>query len=160
MHALDESNKSQQDEKLGTGIGLSAVGDDNKNFSFITTKAARGVQIDFPLSVKLEATTIHYAYSRDPVEIDVSSYFTIGNDTISTDYYNLPTPSEGTVIYSLISSPKEVASPEISGNRITGMTVNGDYIVKAIYTREEEETSWSYAVIHRNKKKLGRVVIR
>ena len=153
MHALDESNKSQQDEKLGTGIGLSAVGGDNKNFSFITTKAARGVQIDFPLSVKLEATTIHYAYSRDPVEIDVSSYFTIGNDTISTDYYNLPTPSDGTVSYSLFSSP-EGATSSISGNRMTGMTVNGDYIVKAIYTREEE-TSWSYAVIHRNKKEAG-----
>ena len=152
MHALDESNESQQEVKLGTGIGLSAVGVNNKNFSFITTKAARGVQIDFPLSVKLEATTIHYAYSRDPVEIDVSSYFTIGNDTISTDYYNLPTPSEGSVIYSLISSPNGgVTSPEISGNRITGMTVNGDYIVKAIYTRGEE-TSWSLAVIHRDKK--------
>lgn len=35
---------------------------------------------------------------------------------------------------------------------MTGMTVNGDYVVKAIYTREEKETSWSYAVIHRNKK--------
>lgn len=152
MHALDESNKSQQEVELGTGIGLSAVGGNSKNFSFITTKGARGVQIDFPLSVKLEATTIHYAYSRDPVEIDVSSYFTIGNDTISTDYYNLPTPSEGTVIYSLISSPNGVTSPEISGNHITGMTVNGDYVVKAVYTREEKETSWSYAVIHRNKK--------
>ena len=152
MHALDESNKSQQDEKLGTGIGLSAVGGDSKNFSFITTKAARGVQIDFPLSVKLEATTIHYAYSRDPVEIDVSSYFTIGNDTISTDYYNLPTPSDGTVSYSLISWPSGATSPSISGNHMTGMTVNGDYAVKAVYTREEKETSWSYAVIHRNKK--------
>lgn len=153
MHALDESNKSQQEVELGTGIGLSAVGGNSKNFSFITTKGARGVQIDFPLSVKLEATTIHYAYSRDPVEIDVSSYFTIGNDTISTDYYNLPTPSEGSVIYSLISSPKGVASPEISGNRMTGMTVNGDYVVKAVYTLEGE-TSWSYAVIHRNKKEV------
>lgn len=153
MHALDESNKSQQDEKLGTGIGLSAVGGDSKNFSFITTKAARGVQIDFPLSVKLEATTIHYAYSRDPVEIDVSSYFTIGNDTISTDYYNLPTPSEGTVSYSLISGPDGATSLNISGNRITGMTVNGDYVVQAIYKRGEE-TSWSYAVIHRNKKEV------
>lgn len=151
MHALDESNKSQQDEKLGTGIGLSAVGENSKNFSFITTKAARGVQIDFPLSVKLAETTIHYAYSRDPVEIDVSSYFTIGNDTISTDYYNLPTPSEGTVTYSLISYPEGATPPNISGNRITGMTVNGDYLVKAVYTREGE-TSWSYAVIHRNKK--------
>lgn len=151
MHALDESNKSQQDEKLGTGIGLSAVGENSKNFSFITTKAARGVQIDFPLSVKLAETTIHYAYSRDPVEIDVSSYFTIGNDTISTDYYNLPTPSEGSVTYSLISYPEGATSPSISGNRITGMTVNGDYVVQAIYKRGEE-TSWSYAVIHRDKK--------
>ena len=151
MHALDESNKSQQDEKLGTGIGLSAVGGNSKNFSFITKEAARGVQIDFPLSVKLEATTIHYAYSRDPVEIDVSSYFTIGNDTISTDYYNLPTLSDGTVTYSLISYPEGATFPSISGNRITGMTVNGDYVVQAIYKRGEE-TSWSYAVIHRNKK--------
>ena len=151
MHALNESNESQQEVELGTGIGLSAVGGNSKNFSFITTKGARGVQIDFPLSVKLEATTIHYAYSRDPVEIDVSSYFTIGNDTISTDYYNLPTPSDGTVTYSLISYPEGATSPSISGNRITGMTVNGDYVVKAIYTRGEE-TSHSYAVIHRNKK--------
>ena len=50
-----------------------------------------------------------------------------------------PTPSEGTVIYSLISSPNGVTSPEISGNHITGMTVNGDYVVKAVYTREEKK---------------------
>lgn len=152
MHALDENNKSQQDAELKKGIGLSAVGGNSKNFSFITTKAARGVQIDFPLSVKLEATTIRYAYSRDPVEIDVSSYFTIGNDTISTDYYNLPTPSEGGVSYSLVSGPNGATS-SISGNRITGMTVNGDYVVRAVYTREGE-TSWSCAVIHRNKKEV------
>lgn len=153
MHALNASNKSQQKVGLKTGIGLSAVGGNSKNFSFITTKAARGVQIDFPLSVKLAETTIHYAYSRDPVEIDVSSYFTIGNDIISTDYYNLPTPSEGTVTYSLISYPEGATSPSISGNRITGMTVNGDYVVQAIYKRGEE-TSWSYAVIHRDKKEV------
>lgn len=151
MHALNASNKSQQKVELKTGIGLSAVGGNSKNFSFITTKAARGVQIDFPLSVKLAETTIHYAYSRDPVEIDVSSYFTIGNDTISTDYYNLPIPSDGSVSYSLDRWPSGATSPSISGNRITGMTVNGDYVVQAIYKRGEE-TSWSYAVIHRDKK--------
>lgn len=152
MHALDENNKSQQDAELKKGIGLSAVGGNSKNFSFITTKAARGVQIDFPLSVKLAETTIHYAYSRNPVKIDVSSYFTIGNDTISTDYYNLPTPSDdGSVSYSLDRWPSGATSPSISGNRITGMTVNGDYVVQAIYKRGEE-TSWSYAVIHRDKK--------
>ena len=119
----------------------------------LTKENAQRLELDLPSGINLlSAVQVHYAYSRDPVEIDVSSYFTIGNDTISTDYYNLPTPSEGTVIYSLISSPNGVTSPEISGNHITGMTVNGDYAVKAVYTREEKETSWSYAVIHRNKK--------
>lgn len=151
MHALNASNKSQQKVGLKTGIGLSAVGGNSKNFSFITTKAARGVQIDFPLSVKLAETTIHYAYSRDPVEIDVSSYFTIGNDTISTDYYNLPTPSDGYVSYSLISWPSGATSLSVLDNHMTGMTVNGDYVIRAVYTREGE-TSHSYAVIHRDKK--------
>lgn len=99
----------------------------------------------------LSAVQVHYAYSRDPVEIDVSSYFTIGNDIISTDYYNLPIPSDGSVSYSLDRWPSGATSPSISGNRITGMTVNGDYVVKAVYTREGE-TSHSYAVIHRDKK--------
>lgn len=151
MHALNASNKSQQKVGLKTGIGLSAVGGNSKNFSFITTKAARGVQIDFPLSVKLAETTIHYAYSRDPVEIDVSSYFTIGNDIISTDYYNLPTPSDGYVSYSLISWPSGATSLSVLDNHMTGMTVNGDYVIRAVYTREGE-TSHSYAVIHRDKK--------
>lgn len=150
MHGLNNEKSEIQTVSLATGVGISLASGNKSSFSFKADKELSGVQIDFPLSVKLGATTIHYAYSRDPVEIDVSSYFTIGNDTISTDYYDLPTPSDGTVSYSLISSPGGAAS-SISGNRITGMTVNGDYVVKAIYTRGEE-TSWSYAVIHRDKK--------
>ena len=153
MHGLNNEKSEIQTVSLATGVGISLASGNKSSFSFKADKELSGVQIDFPLSVKLGATTIHYAYSRDPVEIDVSSYFTIGNDTISTDYYDLPTPSDGTVSYSLISSPGGAAS-SISGNRITGMTVNGDYVVKAIYTRytRGEETSWSYAVIHRDKK--------
>ena len=151
MHGLNNEKSEIQTVSLATGVGISLASGNKSSFSFKADKELSGVQIDFPLSVKLGATTIHYAYSRDPVEIDVSSYFTIGNDTISTDYYNLLTPSEGTVTYSLISYPEVATSPSISGNRITGMTVNGDYVVQAIYKRGEE-TSWSYAVIHRNKK--------
>lgn len=150
MHGLNNEKSEIQTVSLATGVGISLASGNKSSFSFKADKELSGVQIDFPLSVKLGATTIHYAYSRDPVKIDISSYFSIGNDTISTDYYNLPTLSDGTVSYSLISSPGG-AAPSISGNRITGMTVNGDYVVKAVYTRGEE-TSWSYAVIHRNKK--------
>lgn len=154
LNAYDTGDNNPQSINTEGGIGVSALVGGAREFSMILTKEnAQRLELDLPSGINLlSAVQVHYAYSRDPVEIDVSSYFTIGNDTISTDYYNLPTPSDGSVIYSLISSPNGVTSPEISGNHITGMTVNGDYVVKAVYTREEKEISWSYAVIHRNKK--------
>lgn len=154
LNAYDTGDNNPQSINTESGIGVSALVGGAREFSMILTKKdTRRLELDLPSGINLlSAVKVHYAYSRDPVEIDVSSYFTIGNDTISTDYYNLPTPSEGTVIYSLISWPSGATSPSISGNHMTGMTVNGDYVVKAVYTREEKETSWSYAVIHRNKK--------
>lgn len=154
LNAYDTSDNNPQSINTESGIGVSALAGGAREFSMILTKEnAQRLELDLPSGINLlSAVQVHYAYSRDPVEIDVSSYFTIGNDTISTDYYNLPTPSEGSVTYSLISWPSGATSPSISGNHMTGMTVNGDYVVKAVYTREEKETSWSYAVIHRNKK--------
>ena len=154
LNAYDTSDNNPQSINTESGIGVSALAGGAREFSMILTKEnAQRLELDLPSGINLlSAVQVHYAYSRDPVEIDVSSYFTIGNDTISTDYYNLPTPSDGTVSYSLISWPSGATSPSISGNHMTGMTVNGDYAVKAVYTREEKETSWSYAVIHRNKK--------
>lgn len=152
LNAYDTTNKNPQSINTESGIGVSALAGGAREFSMILTKEnARRLELDLPSGINLlSAVQVHYAYSRDPVEIDVSSYFTIGNDTISTDYYNLPTPSEGGVSYSLVSGPNGATS-SISGNRITGMTVNGDYVVRAVYTLEGE-TSWSCAVIHRNKK--------
>lgn len=154
LNAYDTGDNNPQSINTESGIGVSALAGGAREFSMILTKKdTRRLELDLPSGINLlSAVKVHYAYSRDPVEIDVSSYFTIGNDTISTDYYNLPTPSEGSVTYSLISWPSGATSPSISGNRMTGMTVNGDYVVKAVYTREEKEISWSYAVIHRNKK--------
>lgn len=146
---------------LSGGIGISLLGTQDGSMSAIAKEDCYGVKIKLNTGLVgglldailglLGNTHYYYAYSRDPVEIDVSSYFTIGNDTISTDYYNLPIPSDGSVSYSLDRWPSGATSPSISGNRITGMTVNGDYVVQAIYKRGEE-TSWSYAVIHRDKK--------
>lgn len=153
LNAYDTSDNNPQSINTESGIGVSALAGGAREFSMILTKEnAQRLELDLPSGINLlSAVQVHYAYSRDPVEIDVSSYFTIGNDTISTDYYDLPTPSEGSVTYSLISWPSGATSPSISGNHMTGMTVNGDYVVKAIYTREGE-TSLSYAVIHRDKK--------
>lgn len=153
LNAYDTSDNNPQSINTESGIGVSALAGGAREFSMILTKEnAQRLELDLPFGINLlSAVQVHYAYSRDPVEIDVSSYFTIGNDTISTDYYNLPIPSDGSVSYSLDRWPSGATSPSISGNRITGMTVNGDYVVKAVYTREGE-TSHSYAVIHRNKK--------
>ena len=154
LNAYDTSDNNPQSINTESGIGVSALAGGAREFSMILTKKdTRRLELDLPSGINLLSTVqVHYAYSRDPVEIDVSSYFTIGNDTISTDYYNLPTPSDdGSVSYSLDRWPSGATSPSISGNRITGMTVNGDYVVQAIYKRGEE-TSWSYAVIHRDKK--------
>ncbi|WP_418826955.1 hypothetical protein [Phocaeicola sp.] len=153
LNAYDTSDNNPQSINTESGIGVSALAGGAREFSMILTKKdTRRLELDLPSGINLLSTVqVHYAYSRDPVEIDVSSYFTIGNDTISTDYYDLPTPLDGSVSYSLISYPEGATSPSISGNRITGMTVNGDYVVQAIYKRGEE-TSWSYAVIHRDKK--------
>lgn len=155
LNAYDTSDNNPQSINTESGIGVSALAKGAREFSMILTKEnARRLELDLPYGINLlSAVQVHYAYSRDPVEIDVSSYFTIGNDTISTDYYNLPTPSDGSVSYSLDRWPSGATSPSISGNRITGMTVNGDYVVQAIYKRGEE-TSWSYAVIHRDKKEV------
>lgn len=155
LNAYDTSDNNPQSINTESGIGVSALAGGAREFSMILTKEnAQRLELDLPSGINLlSAVQVHYAYSRDPVEIDVSSYFTIGNDTISTDYYNLPIPSDGSVSYSLDRWPSGATSPSISGNRITGMTVNGDYVVQAIYKRGEE-TSWSYAVIHRNKKEV------
>lgn len=146
---------------LSGGIGISLLGTQDGSMSAIAKEDCYGVKIKLNTGLVgglldvilglLGNTHYYYAYSRDPVEIDVSSYFTIGNDTISTDYYNLPTPSDGSVSYSLISWPSGATSPSVLDNHMTGMTVNGDYVIRAVYTREGE-TSHSYAVIHRDKK--------
>jgi len=153
LNAYDTSDNNPQSINTESGIGVSALAGGAREFSMILTKEnAQRLELDLPSGINLlSAVQVHYAYSRDPVEIDVSSYFTIGNDTISTDYYNLPTPSDGYVSYSLISWPSGATSLSVLDNHMTGMTVNGDYVIRAVYTREGE-TSHSYAVIHRDKK--------
>lgn len=134
LHALDADNNSIQTINLSTGISLSAVSGNKSHLSFKTEKTARGIQVDFPISVKLGATYLHYAYSRDPVTVDVSSEFSLGNDTIWSDRYTLPATNYngGSVSYRV--EPAGGVTPSLEGNQITGMTADGDYVVTAEYT--------------------------
>lgn len=138
LKSLDENNKEVEKVKLGTGVGISAIGGSSGAFSFVTSELCRGVELSIPLSLDvLSGTGAYYAYSRDPVTVDVSSYFSIGNDTISGDQYTLPplNYNGGTVAYNLVSSYDGVS---LVGNQITGITSDGDYTVEATYSKDDK----------------------
>lgn len=138
LKSLDRNNNEVEKVSLGTGVGISAIGGSSGAFSFVTSKLCRGVKLSIPLSLDvLSGTGAYYAYSRDPVTVDVSSYFSIGNDTISGDQYTLPplNYNGGTVTYNLVSSYEGVS---LVGNQITGITSDGDYTVEATYSKDDK----------------------
>lgn len=153
-----ENGEWKETAELGSGIGLSLLGTSSGSMSAIANGDCYGVKIEIDgniiedlldgllggLTDLLGTTHYYYAYSRDPVTVDPSAYFTIGNDVTYNDYYDLPQPTEGFVSYTVTSSSSG-ANPSVTDYRITGMEP-GDYIVKADYTKDEE-TITSYAVI-------------
>ena len=159
-----ENGEWKETAELGSGIGLSLLGTSSGSMSAIANGDCYGVKIEIDgniiedlldgllggLTDLLGTTHYYYAYSRDPVTVDPSAYFTIGNDVTYNDYYDLPQPTEGSVSYTVTSSSSSSgANPSVTDYRITGMEP-GDYIVKADYTKGEE-TITSYAVITRKK---------
>lgn len=132
---------------LSGGIGISLLGTQDGSMSAIAKEDCYGVKIKLNTGLVeglldailglLGNTHYYYAYSRDPVTVDVSSYFSIGNDTISGDQYTLPplNYNGGTVAYNLVSSYEGVS---LVGNQITGITSDGDYTVEATYSKDDK----------------------
>ena len=154
LYQLNAQDQWNNETQLSGGIGVSLIKDENGSTSTIATGDCYGIKIvlktgglggllDTLLGL-LGKTKFYYAYSRDPVTVDPSAYFTIGNDVTYNDYYDLPQPTEGSVSYTVTSSSSGT-NPSVTDYRITGMEP-GDYIVKADYTKEGE-TITSYAVI-------------
>lgn len=151
---------------LETGIGLSLLDVGNGSISCITKSDCNGVKIEIKQGLVggvldillglLGRTSFLYAYSRDPVKVDISSYFTIGNDITSANQYMLP-PTEingGTVTYTLSSQPSG-ANATIEGNKISGMNVDGGYHVMAVYKRGDSESIIQYAIITRKTEQIA-----
>lgn len=154
LYQLNAQDQWNNETQLSGGIGVSLIKDENGSTSTIATGECYGIKIVLKTGVVgglldtllglLGKTKFYYAYSRDPVTVDPSAYFTIGNDVTYNDYYDLPQPKEGSVSYTVTSSSG--ANPSVTDyRRITGMKP-GDYIVKADYTKDGE-TIISYAVI-------------
>lgn len=157
LSALSENNETVKKLTTSTGIGVSALSGGKGIYSMILNENAYKLKLDFPVSLEvLSGTQVHYAYSRDPVKVDISSYFTIGNDITSANQYMLP-PTEingGTVTYTLSSQPSG-ANATIEGNKISGMNVDGGYHVMAVYKRGDSESIIQYAIITRKTEQIA-----
>ncbi|MBM6964593.1 hypothetical protein H6A37_12325 [Phocaeicola plebeius] len=158
LNAYSSSDSQLQTINTETGIGVGVATGGKREFSMIlTAENARKLELDLPTSINiLSAVRVHYAYSRDPVKVDISSYFTIGNDITSANQYMLP-PTEingGTVTYTLSSQPSG-ANATIEGNKISGMNVDGGYHVMAVYKRGDSESIIQYAIITRKTEQIA-----
>lgn len=129
------------------GIGVSALGGGENYISMVCTKpGCKKVNIDFPWGLDvLNGTQVFYAYTRDPVTIDASSYFSASDVTITGNSYTLPTPEGKQANWVCLSftpdNPDENATPSFvqkdGTTKIIGMTADGKYLLSGTYVPEE-----------------------
>ena len=149
-------------------LGVSAIGGGKSLMGVTVKKPCSQIQIRFTgLDIKIGAKTIYYAYVRDAVENDISTYFSASDVTISGNSYHLPQPSVGQqVVWTLTDWPSG-STPQViqSENKIIGMTVDGDYTLTTTYSSSvsgysaalsSQETTVSVTfTIHRRTPSIG-----
>lgn len=106
---------------------------------------------------KIGGKQIYYAYVREPVTLDPVNYFTIGNDETFQTSYQLPIPTTGTVQYEIISYPQDVNPADLKISPayvLQGMTVDGGYKIRAVYTDPNGKKVTQEAVITKKTAKV------
>lgn len=99
---------------------------------------------------------VYYAYVREPVTVDVSSYFSIGDTEIYGNSCTLPSSQSGSVTYNIVSQPYG-ASATVSGNTLTGATKEGAYVIQAIYkdNKTGKQVSHVFTIYRRTSTSAG-----
>jgi hypothetical protein len=140
-------------ESSGEGLsllGISALGGGYATVSLkVTKEGTRQAMFYIPGGIKVSGGRLYYAYIRKPIQMDPTNYFTLGDATISANSYQLYTPKEGTVEYT-VTGPAGNPVKVSTSNRIEGMTQNGKYTVTAVYTATSGEKTVHTATITRN----------
>lgn len=130
-------------------LGVSLIGGSTNTVSLKTKKET--YQAMFYLyngQVSLGGGELYYAYIREPMQMDPTNYFTLGDATISANSYQLYTPKEGKVVYT-VTGPGGKSYQVNEKNRIVGMNLNGDYTVEAVYTAVDGQVTVHTATITR-----------
>mgnify|MGYP001306670663 FL=1 len=153
LETYDANNKKVDAVTINSLLGLSAIGGGKKQVSLIASKPCTQVRVKFTgVNINLGATIVNYAFVREPVEIDASSFISLTNTIIAGNTYQFPAPQSGTMTCQLVNYPNG-ATPQITDkNRITGMTVDGDYSVLVTYTTVDGATYSQTVVITRKAK--------
>lgn len=151
-YTYNDNTTEQTKIQEGIGLGLLSGGDQLVCAIPQKNKPITRMKLTIGDAGLLDGGTISYAYYREPIEIDPSYYFGIGNDTITTNSYRLPKVEVGSVDYAFVSGPAMAAPADekiyqngvetSTGYKVlTGMTVDGDYHWRAIYTAPSESRS-------------------
>lgn len=155
LTTYNAANVQQEQVTVSNLLGVSAIVGGGTQVSMILKKPCTQIKIQCSgVNVNLGTTTINYAFVRDAAVVDASSFFSLGNATITGNSYQLTTPATGNVSYVITQSPVG-ANPVISNNKITGMTVNGDYKVTGTYTATDGTTYTQTATITRNASSIS-----
>lgn len=145
-------------------LGLALLGDERSTCSLVIPEDAKEngqyIYMRFPGGLALfDVVKLYHAYIRKPVEIDLTSYFSVGDGVTDNNFYQLsaPDPSVGTVKYEVISCPPEYPTDkkptwsEITPNRLNGLIVEGNYKVQMTFTHVDGKSYTQEITIHRNK---------
>ncbi|MCR8875090.1 hypothetical protein [Phocaeicola barnesiae] len=130
-------------------LGISALGGGYATVSLkVTKEGTRQAMFYIPGGIKVSGGRLYYAYIRESIKMDPTNYFTLGDATISANSYQLYTPKEGRVVYT-VTGPAGNPVKVSTSNRIEGMTQNGKYTVTAVYTADNGEKTVHTATITR-----------
>ena len=143
---VDDPENYTEQYKYTKMLSIGLLGGGRTKYSIKTTKPCRRVYLNFAgLDVKLlSATTINYAFVREPDKIDASSLFTLSGATVYTPSYrfaDIPKEVGGSVNYTLLDErPYEKAELKPNQDRewvLTNMFVAGNYQVQGTFTYKD-----------------------
>lgn len=140
LTTYDKNDKEVEEVTINSLLGISAVGGGESMISMVITKPCSQIRIKYNgVNISLGATTVHYAFVKDPIVVDPSSYFSLANDKITGNSYQFLVPESGKVTWNLKSAPEGAKASITSNGKLIGMTVDGDYVVEATYTYKDDE---------------------
>lgn len=150
----DDQDQEAQRMEIQSLLGLSVLGGGSSTVSLITTAPCSQVKIIIKGLDILAQKIINYAFVRDPIEVDASSYFSLSDVTISGNSYSLFSPAGGNTEWVVLSSPSGTV-PQIKANKITGMTVDGEYKISGTFTDAQGNSVTQTMTITRKTASLG-----